>query len=304
MSLSHPGSHCYRCGRPVRWYDNIPLLSYWILRGRCRQCGAAFSIRYFVVELLTALLFVLAYWRIGPTLALIPGLLFISLLIIATFTDIDHWIIPDRISIGGLFAGIALAAIWPLGAAAGNPLAEGGLVDLIWQAPRPLAPLLNSLAGAAAGFTVMWGIGAIGSLVFRKEAMGWGDIKLFAMFGAFCGVEPLLYILILSCFAGTLAGVIGIWLGRRAARRPADPATAPWSPDAERTAELVEDHGIGGEEREAVERSLNSPGALGPVRHHLPFGPSLALAAVIVYLYGEAIRGWFLSHILGPSAVL
>ena len=124
LSLSFPGSHCYRCGHPVRWFDNIPLLSYWILRGRCRHCGATFSIRYFVVELLTALLFSLCFYKIGYSLAFLPALILVSLLIIATFTDLDHWIIPDRISLGGLAAGLLLAAIWPLGLARGNPLAS------------------------------------------------------------------------------------------------------------------------------------------------------------------------------------
>lgn len=300
MPLSYPGSHCYRCGRPIHWYDNIPLLSYWILGGRCRQCGASFSIRYFIVELLTALLFLLGYSRIGPGLALIPGYLFISLLIIATFTDIDHWIIPDRISIGGLGLGLLLALVWPLGLAPHNPLAEHNLLldllfDHVGYPPRAALPAINAFAGAAVGLLSMWGIGSIGSLIFRKEAMGWGDIKLFAMFGAFCGPASLLYILVFACFFGTIAGGIGLWLGRRAARQKADPAIAPLESNPKLAEALIQEHPLGGEERRAVLRALTKPGALGPVRHHLPFGPSLALAAVAVYLYGEVIGRWFAS---------
>jgi len=307
MALSFPGSHCYRCGRPVRWYDNCPLLSYWILRGRCRECGAAFSIRYFVVELLTALLFVLCFVRTGYSLTFSSAVVLIGLLIIATYTDLDHWIIPDRISLGGLAAGVLLAALWSLllwrgmskSLLAGNPLLSelGGL-------PAALLPLANALAGAALGFGVMWGIGALGSLIFRKEAMGWGDIKLFAMFGAFCGMEQLLYILILACVFGTLAGLLGIVLARWAARRTVDPAVAPLKPDAALAAELAALYPLGKDERLVVTRALTQPGTVGPVRHHLPFGPSLALAAVIVYLFGAQINHWFLTLMFGAGGSL
>jgi len=309
MALSFPGSHCYRCGRPVRWYDNVPLLSYWILRGHCRECGARFSIRYFVVELLTALLFVLCFVQTSRTnysLAFFSGVLLIGLLMIATFTDLDHWIIPDRISLGGLAGGVLLAALWSLllwrgmspSLLAGNPL-----LSELGPVPAALLPLANALAGAALGFGVMWGIGALGALIFRKEAMGWGDIKLFAMFGAFCGMEELLTILILACVFGTLAGVLGIVLAKRAARRAVAAAVAPLAPDAARAGELAALYPLGRDERLVIARALTQPGTVGPVRHHLPFGPSLALAAVIVYLFGAQINHWFLTLMLGAGGM-
>lgn len=299
LSLSFPGSHCYSCGRPVRWFDNIPLLSYWILRGHCRHCGASFSMRYFAVELLTAVLYTAAFLKLGYSLALVPALIFISLLLIATFTDIDHWIIPDRISLGGLVGGLALAAVWPLGLAHGSPLASSPF----FSAPPHLLPLINALAGALIGFSVMYGIGALGSAVFHKEAMGWGDIKLFAMFGAFVGPEPLLYILILACLVGSIVGIGGIFLGKLAAGRPVAPAVAPLAPSAELAERLAAAHPLGEPERLAVLRALTQPGAVGTIRHHLPFGPSLALAAVIVYFYGPEISRWFAHLMLGPSGM-
>lgn len=292
MSLSHPGSHCYRCGRPVRWFDNIPLFSYWILRGRCRDCGASFSMRYFAVELLTACLFTLCYLKIGYSLTLFAALVFISLLIVGSFTDIDHWIIPDRVTLGGLVVGIVLAAIWPLGLARANPLASSLLTDF-FPIPKHLLALSNSLVGAAAGFVMLWSIGAIGSVIFRKEAMGFGDVKLFAMFGAFCGPEYLLYILILACLFGTAAGMVGIVRGKRAARAPVDPAVAPLAVEAGRTGQFADAYALSADERLAIAQALDHPGAVGTVRHHLPFGPSLALAAVVVYLYGAEISRWF-----------
>ena len=294
VPLTLPPSHCYCCGRGVNWYDNIPLVSYWILGGHCRHCGVSFSIRYFMIELLTALLFLAAFLRLGYSLALAPALIFTSLLIVATFTDIDHWIIPDRISVGGLVGGLVLAAIWPLGLAEGNPLNAQ-----IFPVPQPLLPLTNSLAGALAGFLVLWGVGQFGSLIFRKEAMGWGDIKLFAMFGAFVGPEPLIYILVISCVIGSVVGSVCILIGRLRQGRPAPAAVAPLDLNAEQAEALMVSIPLETEEREVVNLALTHPGAVGPVRHHLPFGPSLAVAAVVVYLYGQPIHDLFYRLALG-----
>ena len=247
VALSYPPSHCYRCGGPVRWFDNIPLVSYWVLRGRCRHCGASFSIRYFLVELLTAAIFLGIYLKIGYSLAIVPALVFVSLLMIATFTDIDHWIIPDRISMGGIAVGLVLAAVWPIGLAEGNPLA-----DNLFPVARRIGPLVNAAAGAAIGFAALWTIGAIGTIIFRKEAMGWGDMKLFAMFGAFCGVEYLAYILTLACLVGTAAGLVGMAWGRMAARRPMDPALAPLAPDPALAERLTQDLPLEPAERELI----------------------------------------------------
>ncbi len=284
VSLSRPGSHCYRCGRAVRWFDNIPLLSYWLLRGRCRHCGAKFSMRYFMIELLTALLFVGAALRLGPSLALLPALIFICLLIVATFTDIDHWIIPDRITLGGLGVGLALAAIWPVGWAAGNPLAASGWGGV----PIKLMPLVSSAGGAVLGFLLLFGIGWFGSLIFRKEAMGFGDVKLFAMFGAFLGVAYMLHVLVLASLIGSLVGLAGLIASRWQRRRPAHPAVAPLAaatPEEAGRLAALQPLSLG--EQEILRAAAEHPGAVGTIRHHLPFGPSLALAALVVYFFGR-----------------
>ena len=296
LSLSTPPSHCYRCGRPVRWFDNIPLISYWVLGGHCRHCGASFSIRYFLIELLTALLFTATYLKIGPSLALLPALVFLSLLIIAAFTDIDHWIIPDRISLGGGLAGLVLAMIWPVGLARGNPLAIS-----LFNVPAHWGPFTLSLAGAAAGFLSLWLIGVIGTIIFRKEAMGFGDVKLFAMFGAFCGVEDLIYILILASLTGTVIGVVGLLRERFQRKRPVPMAVAPLTADPLEAESLAQKHPLGAEERQGLLNAINHPGPVGAVRHHLPFGPSLAIAAFIVYLYGTEISLWFYHFVTGQD---
>lgn len=292
--LTFPGSHCYRCGTPIRWFDNIPLVSYWLLGGRCRDCGVGFSPRYFFIELLTALLFTGLAWRFGYSLALIPALVFVSLLLIATFTDLDHYIIPLRISVGGVAIGLALAAVWPLGLAEGNPLAEPLL-----PVPRWLGPLSSAALGAAAGFVSLGAVGLLGSIAFRKPAMGMGDVYLFAMFGAFCGPLPLLSILLLACAFGLVLGLTGIVLGKlREGSEPPEvdgPDIAP-----SEAVRYVESQPITPVERLVLLGALLRPGRTGPGRHYMPFGPSLALAAGLVYVFGGEISDFVQQWLFGP----
>jgi leader peptidase (prepilin peptidase)/N-methyltransferase len=289
VPLSFPGSHCYCCGGPVRWKDNIPLVSYWVLGGHCRNCQAPFSIRYFLIEGLTMLAFLLIAWQMGPGLALIPALILASLLIIATFTDIDHWIIPDRVSLGGLIVGLVLAGLWPVGLAEGNPLA-----GRIFPVPSQLTPLCNALAGAAAGFISLWLVSVLGTLIFRKDAMGFGDVKLFAMFGSFTGPEPLMYILILACLVGILVGLAGMLRGWMSRNRPMpDAIRGLQQVSPEKLDEMLEHHPLMPAERKILERIAGHPNSPGRIRHHLPFGPSLAIAALAVYLYLGPIKDLF-----------
>jgi leader peptidase (prepilin peptidase)/N-methyltransferase len=299
VPLSLPPSHCYCCGSRVRWFDNIPLVSWWVLRGHCRTCHAPFSIRYWCIELLTALLYVGIAWQLGYTLALIPAILFVSLLIIATFTDIDHWIIPDRISIGGLVAGLVLAAIWPVGNAPGNPL----VISFIDAGPH-WTPLANAAAGAAAGFGGLWAVGAIGTLIFRKDAMGFGDVKLFGMFGAFCGLTPLLYLLLIACVIGTLIGVAGMLAGALARGRAVPAAIGPLQLAEGEIDALLECYPLAPGEVAVLRPVLREPGSVGPIRHHLPFGPSLAIAALVIYLYHPQIASHFERWIATVNNVL
>jgi leader peptidase (prepilin peptidase)/N-methyltransferase len=301
MSIRKPDSHCYRCGQPLRWFDNVPLFTYWIRRGRCRYCGARFSSRYFLVELLTALLWTAAFvvycnpWR-GYSLVFIPAFAFVSLLVIATFTDIDHWIIPDRISLGGAVAGFIFSLIPPIASDPRNPLA-GGLSEL--PIPAALMPPINSLVGAAAGFGGLWLVGWAGTLIFRKEAMGQGDMKLFATFGAFVGPVNCLFILFFGCLFGAAIGGYGLLMAHLKRVTPT-PAVAGLTPDAARIESHLTDRDLSADERLILMRSLASPGPVGPIRHHLPFGPSLALAAAIVYLAWKPIQSEFLTFILTP----
>lgn len=202
QSIVFPNSHCFSCGLPISWYDNIPLLSYLILRGRCRNCESSFSSRYFFIELLTGALYFAVFFKFRYSFATLFYIGFVSSMIVATFTDIDHWIIPDRVSIGGLIISliVALFAKW-IGAALIISHADP------FYGNRFYATFLNSLFGAFVGFFILWIIGIIGGIIFRKEAMGWGDIKLFAYVGAVLGAFNTILVLVISSLLGATVGI-------------------------------------------------------------------------------------------------
>lgn len=216
-SLWSPPSRCPRCKRPVAPYDNVPVLSYLWLRGRCRECHRRISARYPAVELLTGALFAALSWRWAwqPAWALAACLATAALLVIA-FIDWDTFLIPDVLSLG-------LAATGPLVAPL-NPLLSGG----------PLERMGWSLAGAAVGFALCWGVAAFGEWVFKKEAMGGGDVKLLAGVGAWSGILGALDCLVVASLLGSIYGG-ALLLSRRLKRQDPIPfgpflsAAAAWN---------------------------------------------------------------------------
>lgn len=196
-SIVRPRSHCPLCGTPLAWYDNIPIFSFFILGGRCRTCNNQISPRYLLVEFLTALLFLLARSVLGMTTLLPFYWYFLLLLIIATFTDFEHLIIPDIVSISGLGLGLAASYIFPV----------------MMGAPDRLTGLTRACLGLAAGAGSIWLVGVLGQAIFHKEAMGGGDVKLMAMAGTFLGVRLTLLTIFLGAFFGAAVG--GILIGLR-----------------------------------------------------------------------------------------
>ncbi|MCL5966597.1 MAG: prepilin peptidase [Deltaproteobacteria bacterium] len=179
-SIVRPGSRCPSCGRPIRPWENIPVASFLVLRGRCAGCGNPISWRYPAVETLTALGYAAFALLDGPGLPLLRDLLFFSLLVPIVFIDIDHRIIPDELSLGGAAAGLLLSFL------------PGG----DWK---------GSVAGGLVGGGVLYGTAAAYRRIAGREGMGGGDIKLIAMIGAFLGWKGALF----SIFAGSLLGVAG-----------------------------------------------------------------------------------------------
>jgi len=190
-SIVFPGSRCVSCKKPINWYDNIPLLSYILLRGKCRACGAGISPRYFIVELISALCFLILFMRFESGYMFWIYSLLVFSLIIVTFIDLEFQIIPDSISLVGIFAGIILSIVFP------------GLQNAVaWK-----AAFLNSIIGAAIGGGLIYITGVLGQLAFKKESMGGGDVKLMAMLGAFLGWKAAVLIFFLAPFFGMPIGI-------------------------------------------------------------------------------------------------
>ena len=174
-SIVWPGSYCPGCGKPVRPFDNIPLISFLFLRARCRDCGFRIPVRYFFVELLTALSGIALLFYFPDHRSFFVYWLFTCLLIAIVFIDIEHQIVPDVLSIPGIFIGLILVSFF-----------LNGKTGFSQEA------FVNSLLGIFAGGGSIFFTGFLGELIFRREAMGGGDVKLMAMIGAFIGWELVL----------------------------------------------------------------------------------------------------------------
>ncbi len=199
-SIVRPRSRCPACGSAIAWYDNIPVLSYFMLRGRCRRCGARISLRYPFVELLTAVLFLAVWNRYGFDARTLVFMAVVGGLIVATFVDIDFMIIPDRISLGGMPAGLLASALAP--ALHGADTAGEAL----------LASAVGIAAGSGSLFLVAW----LGRLAFKKDAMGLGDVKLLGAIGAFLGWPGVVFTILVSSLLGSVFGLAMILAGGRA----------------------------------------------------------------------------------------
>jgi len=192
-NLSQPGSHCPKCDRPIRWFDNLPVVSWLLLRARCRHCHAPIAFRYPFVELLTAALFVLAALRYPEPLDAAAIALLLAGLVAITFIDIDHRIIPDAITKPGMAVALILAVV--------TTVHPGDWVEGL----KPgLSKLLHAGAGILLGIAIVWGVRLLGALLFRKEAMGQGDAKLLGLIGGFTGPIGTLYTLVVACLGGSI----------------------------------------------------------------------------------------------------
>ena len=181
QSVVRPPSGCPRCGRRLVWYDNIPVVSWLLLRARCRRCGEPISMQYPLIELATACIWAYMAWRNGPTLEAVRGAVFGTILLGIAMTDARAYIIPDEFTWGGLVIGLVFGA-----AIAG------------------LSGLVTAVVGAAVGFGGLWLVGTAGTWLFKEDAMGGGDIKMMAMVGAFLGWQGVLLTVFLGAFLGSL----------------------------------------------------------------------------------------------------
>lgn len=228
QSVVSPRSHCYRCQKLIKWYDNIPLLSWFVLRGRCRHCQAPFSFRYVFVEYLTAIAFAFCYHQFGISWFLLEALIFVFGLIVSSFIDIDHMILPDEFTVGGLVLGLAGAAL--------NPERE----------------FMPALIGALIGGGFLWLMAYLYFLVTKVEGMGGGDIKLLAWIGAILGWKAIPFVIMTAAVVGSTVGLALAWKQKKG------------------------------------------------LKTVIPFGPYLALAALLYLFGGQTIGEWYF-HLFLPE---
>ncbi len=190
-SIAWPPSHCINCQKPIHWYDNIPLVSFFLLRGRCRQCKARISRQYWVVEFLSALFFVLFYQVFGWTPQGILYLLFALGFLVLSVIDLRHYILPDSLTIPGIVIGLAASSVWP------------------WMHGQEVwvRGLLSSAIGVVVGGGILWAAGSIAEWILKKEAMGGGDVKLLAAIGAVVGWPGVLWTLMVGSCIGSVYGI-------------------------------------------------------------------------------------------------
>lgn len=223
VSIVSPPSRCPHCGSSIRWYQNIPILSFLILGGKCGSCRAGISWRYPAIEALTGALFVLVFISFDMSAATAVYWLFVAALVVITFIDLDHQIIPDVISLPGIVVGFLCSFAVPW---------------LSWR---------DSLLGILLGGGSLYLVAFLYEFLTKKEGMGGGDIKLLAMLGAFLGWKAILPIIFISSLIGSLVGV-PLMLVKKADSKLA-----------------------------------------------IPFGPFLALGALIYLFWGPQLIAWYLS---------
>ena len=210
LSIIAPRSFCPSCEKQIAWFDNIPVLTWLLLAGKCRHCGARIPIRYPVVEALTGGLFFLAIYYFGPTALGLKICAFAAIQIALVFTDLESRILPDEFTLGGLLAGLAFAVLAPM---------PQGLTSLLappeWS-PRALS-LLEAVTAAGIASGALWFTGFLYQKLRGREGLGLGDVKMVAMIGAFFGIQGTLLTLVLGSLLGSIVGVAFIFAARKEA---------------------------------------------------------------------------------------
>ena len=210
-SVVRPRSHCVRCRKTIAWYDNVPVVSYLLLRGRCRYCGRHISARYPAVELLTGAVFFYFFWTRGPGLPAVKLCVFGAMLIALIFSDLEKRILPDELTLGGAMIGLALAPF--------VPLHDESSMGLFWLLGFDFSGRVLSLCQAALGATIpalfLWGGGWLYLKVRHREGLGLGDVKLMVMIGAFLGLQATLQTLLIGSLSGSVISLLYIWISKK-----------------------------------------------------------------------------------------
>ncbi len=275
-SVISPRSRCPKCFNSIAWYDNIPLISWLLLGARCRHCGTAISMQYPLVEALTGLFYVAVYWRFGFVFATPVYMLFCTAMIIITFQDLADWTIPNEITFPGIPLGLVLA-----------------LVGMAWGEVSGLrvTDIFDALIGMVLGGGILFALDRITVFILKKPGMGFGDVKLLAMVGAFLGWRGTLGTLVIASMVGSVVGIAMILYFRHVASEPSD--------DGETTADAPEATSSQTSNGSASEDEITLEG------HYLPFGPYLALGAIIYLFIGpEIVETYFSIIVPEPEPIM
>lgn len=258
LSVVRPGSACPKCSTPIKWYDNIPVLSWLALGAKCRTCKNPIHWQYPLVELITGLLFLAVYWKFGMTLASPIYMVLAAALVLVTFIDLADWTIPNEVTFPGIPLGIVCSVIAML-------YPESGLL-----LNNPLMSFLGLIIGGGS----LWLLDIFSGLVFKKRGMGFGDVKLLAMLGAFFGPLGVLVIIVIGSFFGSIIGIAMILI------KKGKPTDAP----APKEGEVDDD-------------------AMTPGGHYLPFGPFLVIGGFVHLFFGPQIIHAYLEYINVPGVM-
>jgi len=274
LSVVRPGSACPACGTPIAWYDNLPVVSWLLLKGRCRTCREGISPRYLAVELLTGLLFVACYATFGWTLSTFKFCTFAFLVLGLIFTDAEHKLLPDALTLSGLGIGLGFSVLVPVQDLASRLLSGWVSLPVASDFSWRLLSLVDSALGAAVGASFIYGAGAIYRRARGVEGMGFGDVKLMGMVGAFLGVKLTIFTLFAASLAGSifgLAAVLAVWWKRTRRRvlRMHEPAAAARK-RAWKSAKMVYRY------------------------YEMPFGVFLGSMALLAAFFGNALIRWYL----------
>ncbi len=267
-SIVTPGSRCPSCKKPIKAYDNIPLLSWVLLRGRCRYCRERISVWYPLVELLTALIFVWCYQAFGVSVASLKWVFFSCLMLVLTVTDLRTRLLPDAVTWTGFGIGLGFSAASP----PQDGIATGLLYRLLHRLlPGPVLGVTDAVVGAAFGSLFLLLVGRLYKVWRGHEGMGLGDVKMMAMVGTFLGLRDTFFTILLGTVLGSVIGLAvilflyaGGWrrqVAQRAARR-----------------------GLGG---------VNALRWVLASQYQLPFGSFLGVAAILIAFLGQPFVGWW-----------
>lgn len=298
QSVVAPRSACPHCGDLIPLYHNVPVLSWLILRGKCRACKQPISPRYLVIELLTGLLFLGCYSHFGLTLAMMKCIVLGYLLLGLIFTDAETKLLPDAMTLPGLALGILFSLVVPVNDLASHiipgmvsPALRGQISWRIWS-------LSDSLLGAAVGASFLYGAAAIYLRARGVEGMGFGDVKLMAMIGAFLGTKLTVLTIFTASLAGSLFGlstVLAVWI-KRLRRIQAQAASHPSAPNVSTV--VSSDPSIAPELAPISIRLTPGRRAWQSARlalrfYEMPFGVFLGGMALLSFAFGNRLLHWY-----------